>query len=323
MSSADQLKGFDSLAKYAYTEILEQNLIAFFDWGLINKGGFTNINISTSGTYGGDFSRLRPVSDPRYSSGQVWESAKRNWVWESGLETSTQPISISGVFVGQTFYPNSGGQFYIDYPNGRVIFNSGISQTSNVKVAYSFKWVNVCSADNIPWLRKVQSNTYRVDNSNFLIGSGDYIPLSQSRVDLPTVAIEISDETYAGFSIGGGHYCNNKVKFHIVTEDKSSADRLGHVIASQEDKQIFIYDANRMAEDNRFPLDYRGSIASGALTYPQLTRYSGEGGYRLNEGLLAGKVSLLNSQVQQFQRLTGNVGRKTVSLNVESVLTKV
>ena len=323
MSTSDQLKGFDNLGKYSYTEILEHNLIAFFDWGFINKGGFTNINIPTSGSYGGDFSKLRPVSDARYTNGQVWESARLNWVWESGLETSTQPISISGVFVGSTFYPSSGGQFYIDYPNGRIIFNSAISLTSNVKVAHSFKWVNVCSADNVPWLRRTQTNSYRVDNSNFLIGSGDYLIFGQSRLQLPFVAIEIADGDYDGFQIGGGHYYRARVKLHVLAEDKSSVERISNAIASQDDKQIFIYDSNRIASDNRFPLDYRGSIASGALTYPQLVRYSGDSGYRLTDGLLAGKMSILDTQTQSFQRLTGNICKKTVTFTSESILTKV
>ena len=47
------------------------------------------------------------------------------------------------------------------------------------------------------------------------------------------------------------------------------------IVALQDDKTIYMFDTNRMTTDNRFPLDYRGAKASGALTYPDLVRPSG------------------------------------------------
>jgi len=320
--SFTQLKGFDSLGQYSYDEILTQNLIMFFDWGFINKGGYVNVNIPSSGAYGGDFSRLRPVQDPRYSNGQVWESIRANWLWESGLEYES-PINISGVFVNSTFVPQSGGTFYIDYPNGRIIFNSAISQNSTVKVEHSRKWISVIPSQNVPWLKQVEMRSHRVDDSNFLIGSGDFALLRDNKLQLPVVAIETAGATYQGYMIGGSQYCYTRVKFYVIGEDKSTVDRLTHIISSQNDKSIFLFDSNSLATNNRFPLDYRGSRASGCLSYPQLVEYSGHGGYRLTDGLLGGKISFSDAQSQPVQELTTNIYQRVVTITTEGILTKI
>jgi hypothetical protein len=323
MPSETSLKGIDSVGKYTYTEILEHNLKSFFDWGFINKSAYTNINIPSSGAYGGDFSRLRNVSDPRFTNGQVWEGARSNWVWESGLDVVPAPISISGVFVNNVFVPASGGSFYVDYPHGRIVFNSGIATSSTVRVAHSYKWISFVSVDSVPWLSRVQQRSYRVDNPNFLAGSGNYAGIRENNLQLPFVAVEIGDEEYAGFQLGGHQYCRNRVKFYVVAEDKSTADRVSFIIASQNEKTINMYDLNLLAANNRFPLDYRGSVASGALTYQGLVALSGDGGFRYTDGLMYGQVSFGDAKRQDSQKLTDNLWQRVVNLETEAILTKI
>ena len=62
---------------------LESNLKSFLDWGMLGIGGWFNVNIPTSGAWGGTFDQLRLVDDPSYGEGQVWESARKDWVWEN------------------------------------------------------------------------------------------------------------------------------------------------------------------------------------------------------------------------------------------------
>jgi hypothetical protein len=321
--SATTLNGLESLTNFTYTEMLEQNLISFFDWGLINANGFTNVRIPTSGSYGGDFSRLRPVNDVRYSAGRVWEAARMNWVWETGLASSVQPIQISGIFVGNTFRAINDGTYYIDYPNGRVVFNSGISLSSVVKLEYSHKWVNVTSTTNVPWLRFGQSNSFRVDDPNFLRGSGLYSNLGETRMQFPTIAIEIIDEKRAGFQIGGNQICTNRVNFFVIGEDKNTVDRLSHILDQQYQKTIYLYDSNKMASEDKFPLNQFGTPQSGFLTYPTLVEYSGDGGYRLNRGVLWGKLSFIETDVQERQQFTQNIYQRPVTITTEAVLTNV
>ena len=93
------LRGFANSQDATLSNILLENFITFYDWGLVDKGDFYNIDIPESGLYGGNKHKLRPVQDPNYNDGQVWEGYRGNWVWETGVANVEQPIRISGVDV--------------------------------------------------------------------------------------------------------------------------------------------------------------------------------------------------------------------------------
>jgi hypothetical protein len=281
------LKGAAEFGNNLISNQLEVNIADFFSWGLLNVGSFFNVNMPTSGVYGGDFSRLRPVKDPNFNDGQIWESARSNWVWESGLEYSQQPIRVSGITVNNTFYPqNTTGTYghYIDYPKGRVVFNSAISTSSVVKAQYSYKWANFLTS-NAPFFRDIQFRSARVDDSTFLqFASGYWSQLSQNRVQLPAVMIESTSRfSFTGMELGGGHYLDKDVLFYVMAETKWERNNLADMIAYQIDKKIFMYNVDLVAQNNKFPLTPLGSISSNALTYPQLIRETGDSGFRYKE----------------------------------------
>ena len=151
-----RLNKIDNMGDSTLTPMISDNIIEFFDWAFLDKGGFFNISIPSSGHYGGDKHNLRLVDDPRYTSGQVWEGFRSNWVWQSGLSGDTQPLvtqnwespGVSGVFVNGGFYASGDATYghYIDYPRGRIIFDSAISTTSAVTAEFSYKWVDVVRA---------------------------------------------------------------------------------------------------------------------------------------------------------------------------------
>jgi hypothetical protein len=308
----NDLKGFDYIGEASLSEQLKTNVIEFFDWALLEKGNFYNVNVPSSGQYGGPQHKLRLVDDPNYTSGQVWESHRGNWVWQSGLRTNQANViqkavqsgtypkqksypGVSGVFVGEAFTPTSGvgaHAHHIDYKNGRVIFDSAIATTSTVSLSYSYKWVNVTSANNIPWFRELQSNSLRRDSDHFnLIGSGDWSQLGQTRFQLPAIAIEVVPRrTMKPYQIGGGQYVTTDVLFHIITEEEYTRDKLVDVITLQKEKAFHALDVNRMARKAAFPLDYRGMTVSGAPIYPILVAHSGNGGYRWTDGIEGGKI---------------------------------
>lgn len=313
------LKGIANIGESTLTEIIKANLISYFDWGFVDKGGYLNVNVSMSGFYGGDLSRLRPVEDPRYTNGKVWESARGNWVWESGVSVGN-PIPISGIYINGTL--TSSG-YSIDYPNGQIIFNTPISQTSVVKVAYSSKWVKFTDSDNIPMLSKVQPNSFRVDDTNFMAGSGNYILLNDQKYQLPLVALQVLDGSFEPYEIGSGYqYKRDRVKMFILTEDGSTATKLADILSFTNEKTLFLFDLNRMASDNKFPLTHRGSLAAGAMTYPQLTAFSGDGGYRYTDGVQHGKLLIDDCTTQGMIRINDNLCMKTVTFYTETITIK-
>ena len=90
----------DQIGKTLLNSEIEANLKGFMDWAFLGIGGWFDVTIPTSGAYGGTFDKLRAVSDPSYTEGQIWEAARKDWVWETGTPYADyDPINISGVWV--------------------------------------------------------------------------------------------------------------------------------------------------------------------------------------------------------------------------------
>jgi len=334
MPDYTELKGFTQIGDNTLTSTIQDNVVEFFDWGLLNKGNYFNITIPTSGQYGGDNHRLRLVDDPNYAKGQVWEAYRSNWVWQSGIDQVDAPVNISGVHVGGTFYPKTTTGTYahhVNYPWGRIVFDSAISTSSTVTMEYSHKWVNVTYANSVPWFRELQSRSLRVDSSHFLQdASGDWSQLAGSRFQLPAIAVEmVPRRTFKPYQLGGGQYVTTDVLFHIYAEDEYTRDKLIDIVSLQDDKTIYMFDTNRMTTDGRFPLDYRGAKASGALTYPDLVKPSGSsyGDGTFNAGFRPGsntdrpdKLRFTNTRSQEMSMLNPSLYSGLVRCGAEVIM---
>lgn len=273
------LLGVDNIQDDLISNIVEKNLINFFDWGFINTGGYVNINRPTSGLYGGNKHLLKVSSDPNYTDGQVWQSFRENWTWETGVNKTSQPNSISGIYVGNTFKsfqynPASGyyvGDGYkIDYPNGRVIFNSPIPATSQVSLDYSYKWISVESAEGHPFFRYIQQGSFRLDE-NFYTGSGNWVQLGPTRIQLPAVLIESPvRSSFQPLQLGGGQYGNIDSIAHILTEGFSTAKNIADAIGFQNDRVINLYNTNGVYKSGHLALDNYGNLVNKNYSYPYL-----------------------------------------------------
>jgi hypothetical protein len=263
------LRGIENTQDATLSNQLLENFITFYDWGFTDAGAFYNIEIPQSGLYGGDLHKLRAVDDPNYTDGQVWEGYRSNWVWETGVANSEQPIRISGVFVGGTFRATGNVEqpYHINYPDGRVVFDSAISTNTEVKLDYAHKWVSVIPAEGVPWFREIQQGSFRADNSTFTqFGSGDWAQLGQTRVQLPTVAVEVVPAVgFKGRQLGGGQYLYNDVLFYVVAENHWECNNLIDQIAYQNDRSIWLFDTNKVAISGVYPFNYRGELNENAL----------------------------------------------------------
>ncbi len=272
--SFTSLKGFTSLADNLPDDHLRANIISFFDYGFLEKGNFHNVRIPTSGQYGGSKHKLELTNDPRYNDGQVWQGFRANWVWQSGV--TGNPVQISGVNVNGTFQPSSGigpYSFYVDYPNGRVVFNSPISKTAAVTAEYSYKYANVVDANEFSFYRQLQDGSLRVDSPNFTNpASGNWATLPENRLQLPVIGVEVtSARSCKPYAIGGGQWMDTRVIFHVLGENDKQASKLATAIVMQNEKTINTFSVAAISQGNLSPLDYKGSIAPGALTHPQMT----------------------------------------------------
>lgn len=280
MPTYTKLKGITDISESTLCDQLETNLIEFFNWGMLGIGAFFNVVTDF------DESRLRPVKDPSLpstASTRIWEPARNDIVWESGVEYGMQPISISGVYVNGTFYSKATvGPYshYVDYTNGRVVFNNSIPKDANVRMEYSYRYFHFTSADS-KWFRQLMFESFRVDDSQFLqYGSGVWSILSQNRVQLPAVVVEtVPRRRFEGYQLGGGHKIHQDILFHIFTENPWDRKTILDIITFQKDKSIRGFDKNLIASADRWMFNEDGALSSNAVTYPQLVAPTGDGGF--------------------------------------------
>lgn len=302
--SFQPLKGFTTVFDATLNNEIQDGLIEYFDWGLLEKGNYFNVTRGELGPSGQDMSRLRLSQDERYASGRVWEAFRKNWVWQSGVSYSPAPKvgtnntkpGISGVYINDTFYPSTTtGAYahYVDYYNGRIIFNSPLPTGTKVQAEYSYKWINVVYPQSVPWLAEIQINTLEPNSAFLQKEKGSYNLPPEARLQLPAIAIEIvPTRTFKGFQLGGGQWVYTDVIFHCLAEDEHTRNKLVDIVSLQNDKNIPIFDTNRINSSGEFPLDYRGVPVSGALRYPDLiAKYNG-GFLRLTDTTVSNMVSV-------------------------------
>lgn len=256
-----------------FSEELSVNLVQFINQAYLNIGAFQNVVIDQSGAYGGDMARLRPVDDPRYNDGQVWQAFRKNWVWEE-VDYAYQPVSISGIYVDGSFQPGTGVGIYehrVDYPNGLIIFNSGISTNSVVEAEYSYKLVSVYD-DRSDWFKEIQYNSQRPDHEHFSqYGSGAWNTLAQSRLQLPIIVCQpLSDVRLEGNSLGAHNDRWQSVLFHIFAENSWDKRTITDDLINQKDAKLQIFDYGKVIESGVYPLNYDGTINPSGLPYSDL-----------------------------------------------------
>lgn len=281
------LKGFTTVGDATPLTDISNNIVSFFDYGLLEKGNFINVSVPGTGYYGGLDYRLRRVNDPRYSGNRVWQAFRQNWVWESGhgaIVNSGDPTypGVSGIYIQSGFYPTSTTgvyAYYINHPLGQVVFNNSIAATAIVDVNYSYRYINVTNIDGLQWFQEVHNNSERSDTQDFIKQSGEYGGLAQNRLQLPAIGIEMVGEgSFKPYQLGGGQISYTSIRFHCVAEDRYTRDSLVDMVRLQNDQEFRMYDLNEISDSGKFPLDYRGVPISGAFRYPDLaTHFEGKG----------------------------------------------
>jgi hypothetical protein len=297
----------------ALSNSLEVNLKAFYDWAFLSQlGGWTEVTVPTSGIYGADFSRLRMVSDPNYTDGQVWETPRKDLVWESGVDYENKtggtdnPLAVGNPIVNGV--PVTTG-YYINYQNGQVIFNNAVAGT--VKLQHSYRSVQIYRADDAPWWRQIQQNSFRPDSSQYLQSeSGNWSIFGQHRIQLPAVVIEVVPRGLAeGVELGSDALRHSRdILFNVVAETAWERNNLMDIFNAQVERGIWLFNTNDAL--NEWPFDYRGSL-TGDKTYPYFVSSSG---YRW-------RVCDMNeSFITDVQQVHPNLYMATVRTTTETIV---
>jgi len=326
MANYLNLKGFTNVFDTTLNNELQDNLVEFLDWGLLEKGNYQNVSLGELAPNGNDYSLLKLVNNSVVNgSGTMWEGFRQNWVWQSGVTFNPQPVvgnnnsipGISGVYVNDQFYSsNTTGSYKhkVDYFNGRVIFDTPIPSGSKVQAEYSYKYINVIYANSLPWIREIQYRT--LDNPTRLNPSNNteiQVP-AEARIQLPAIAVEVVPKrTLKGYQLGGGQFVETDILFHCLAEDEFTRNKLVDIVSLQNDKTIYMFNSNEIGASGDFPLDVKGTPVSGALMYPQLIeKYHRKGGLRLK-----------NSTVQGMELINSNFYAGIVRLTAETIETTI
>lgn len=312
-----KLKGVTHFNKDHINKQLKYGVKEFLNWGFLGIGSFINVNLPHSGVYGGSKSQLRLASDKNYTDGQVWEGFKSDWVWETGIAFSVQPISISGVYVNGSFKPGTGIGTYahkIDYPNGRVIFSSAIPTNSVVKAEFSYKNIRFVDYKK-EFIKELMFQSSRVNRSDFSnAASGNWSQHPSMRASMPMVGIEVVDRlSSVPYELGSSRKIRRQdVIFYVLSENEDDKDQIVDILEGQDDKTFWIPNKNSIKVNNDFPLKYDGSLNSNPKTFPQMVAPTGVGGYRWRT------VQFTNTKTQPIgdigDKLYGGIVRSTLVL---------
>ncbi|MHA2101334.1 MAG: hypothetical protein ACW99A_21970 [Candidatus Kariarchaeaceae archaeon] len=281
------LRGVEHYGEDGFRSSLEVNIKHYLDWAFLKIGAWENIDIPTSGAYGGVFHQLRSASDISYTSGQVWEGVRKDWVFETGINYiditgGIHNPNIPSVFVGGTgiLVDTTGYEHHIDYPLGRVIFDSTIPTGSDVTASYAFRNVQIYRSDDAPWLMELQQDSLRPDRINwsdfYHSDTGEWAVGPHQRIQLPAIVIEsAAGRRSEPYEIGNTtQWVDQDVLFHVISENKFERNNLIDLLANQIDNTLYLYKPYEVAASGFFPLDFRGMIVDNPKMYPSIVDQS-------------------------------------------------
>jgi hypothetical protein len=266
------LKGTKHLYSIMSSDILADNIKMRLEYGFLEIGGYTCASFNNSSTSG--LTNLKGAYDNRHTgSGLSVFEGLGSWVWETGAVVPSGDPSLfrpSGVSVGATFYPtaSTSGTYahYIDYLNGRVVFDNPIPANSSVKCEYCFRDVNFYLDDDIPWRRILTNYIEQYEHTPNLQPSGLSQILKQNRIMLPCVVIEAKNRGSRGLQLGGGEIDTNVVVYHIFSDSPSLTKNITDKISEQGSTGFRLFNSNsRPAIYN-----YDGSLSDDAEEYKNL-----------------------------------------------------
>jgi len=265
--------GIDNIGATLLTNHLEINMKSFLDAGFLNSGGFINIHRPVKNVHSNPLYKLYTVNDPNFKTGQIWQTARKDWVYESGIvDDRHQPIQISGIYINNTFYDtNTTGQYAynIDYKNSRIIFQNRQSPSLNIEMSHSYRWVQVYNYTDAQWWQELQYNTNNNEEHRQNREKGDFTVPAHQRVQMPAIVIEtVARGSAKPVRLGDKSLrIDQDFLFHIVANNYHDRNNITDILRYQEDKVLKFYDVDAIVRDQKHALNYDGTLNPNRLSY--------------------------------------------------------
>lgn len=254
--------------------LLEDNIKMFLDWSFLNIGGFINVKLNNPDISNNNFSQLKLTSVAGSAPNTMWESVRKDWVYENNINYSNNtPINISGIYLNNTFLsaPTGSGAYgyAINYPLGRISFNNPINANSNVKLEYSYRYVQVYKANDTSWWKEFQDQTY---NAAYSKTNNITNISSDNRIQFPAIVVENTSRTYLKpYELGTSeNIVYQDVLLYIFSDTGSYRNVLVDILLKQKDKILHLIDTNKVIKNKVNQLNYLGQKNPTGLNYDQL-----------------------------------------------------
>jgi hypothetical protein len=235
--------------EYKQRSQLKLNYKLFTDMHMLREGAFTNIASGSTFYDGSSLSLLLPDTNADdlftgVSDGQVWQSAYRQWVYESGVpldgtNVSTPPTVASGVYIEGAFRHTTDPEFghTIDYQQGRIIFNS--PQPLDLKIHADFAARDVRVGFEHDFNQQLTEGVIGTKFTTNPLTSMQLVYPSGRIQNFPAVFIEVDGRSFTPFELGNrSAITQDEIKFHVWALDDLTRDNIVDILTSQWRKAV-------------------------------------------------------------------------------------
>jgi hypothetical protein len=267
-------KGVTNIGHDFLLNILESNFKMYLDWSFLSIGAWFDVRLNNETIYGVNVpSKLIPVLDPSYEEGQVWQSIRKDWVWERNVtHEDISPLAISSATINGVTTAKS-GNFSVNYALGRIILNTSINITSEVLLEYSYRFVQVYRSCDVPWFNLLQYGSFDTSNPDIQRSEdGDYTIGPHQRIQMPCIIIDAVPRARSfPYELGNDNLrIEQDIVFYVLAETKNDRNKLLDILRLQQDGFLYLFNTNELVQNQEFPLNYLGDLIPYNLEYPEI-----------------------------------------------------
>tara|TARA_R110002074_G_scaffold388868_1_gene571823 strand:+ start:3516 stop:4466 length:951 start_codon:yes stop_codon:yes gene_type:complete len=310
--------GVNNIGQTFLINQLELNMKSFLDNGFLKAGGFVNIHKPVKNIHSNGLYKLYTVNDPNFKTGQVWQPARKDWVFETGVNESFHaPVAITGVYIDSVFHNiNTTGnyEYTLDYKNSRVLFAKKQSTSLNVEMSYSYRWVQVYNYVDAKWWQELQYSPNNNEAHQKTRDKGDFTIPAHQRVQMPAVIIEtVARGTSEPFRMGDKSMrISQDFLFHIIADNYTDRNNILDILRLQEDKVLSFYDIDKVVKNEKYWLNFDGTLNPKRLQYDVITSLDGD--------YLWNTCRLKNMVISEVESLNADLFEANIRVTAEIII---